>query len=409
MSRDSTRDLRKMGRRNFLRSLAGIGISGATLRYMTKDALAEVTDNPKKEVPRLRSLRHANHQEVVEEGKPPEVEPVYDTIPRDEWAVTESAFDAERKINKALRQIDDTGLVLAGVTETTSGQHSKKTVEVRYIERELRSGGSVKPNVPAEEISKELPSKVTGTAGKGDNAVTVRGIPVTMEKVSQELHGCDKYDDNYRPVPGGCRMRSENKGCGTICTPAYDNERDEYVMVTAGHAIEGTDSGKDVWQPYDSYSSIGESDKGDWEDHPYPGWTSFDAATIDLKDGPYDGVDHIYGFADEPSGYVNDVEIYGTIAWISIEDMVGNSSYELTKRGSTTGKKSGHIYWASSDAKVFETTAKTKNGDSGGPHFNIDGDFALIAGVHNYDALQRDPGSGATAIEAVNNQFNLTI
>jgi hypothetical protein len=48
MARDKTRDLRKMGRRNFLKTLAGIGISGATLKYMTKDALAQVTDDPKK-------------------------------------------------------------------------------------------------------------------------------------------------------------------------------------------------------------------------------------------------------------------------------------------------------------------------------------------------------------------------
>ena len=55
-----------MRRRNFLGTLAGIGISGATLRYMTKDAVAEVTDDPTNEVPRLRSLRHTNHQEIVE-------------------------------------------------------------------------------------------------------------------------------------------------------------------------------------------------------------------------------------------------------------------------------------------------------------------------------------------------------
>lgn len=73
---------------------------------MTKDALAEVTDDPKKEVPRLRSLRHTNHQEVVEEGRPPEIEPVYDTVPRDEWIETESAFDAERKLNQAISQVN---------------------------------------------------------------------------------------------------------------------------------------------------------------------------------------------------------------------------------------------------------------------------------------------------------------
>ena len=56
MARDKTRDLRKMNRRNFLSKLSAMGISGAALQYMTKDALAEVIDNPKEEVPRLRDV-----------------------------------------------------------------------------------------------------------------------------------------------------------------------------------------------------------------------------------------------------------------------------------------------------------------------------------------------------------------
>lgn len=40
MARDKTRDLRKMNRRNFLSKLSAMGISGATLQYMTKDAMS---------------------------------------------------------------------------------------------------------------------------------------------------------------------------------------------------------------------------------------------------------------------------------------------------------------------------------------------------------------------------------
>jgi len=289
------------------------------------------------------------------------------------------------------------------VTETTSGQHSKKAVEVRYIERELRSGETVKPNVPAEKINEELPSKVSGTAGKGDNAVTVRGIPVTIEKVTQKLQDT-WYNDEYRPVPGGCRMECEKEGPGTTCTPAYDGDINEYVIVTAGHLIEDEDPGYKVMQPDDpNSSSIGKSDNAFFHD-------DFDAATVDLKNG----VDFKYGFADEPSGYVNNEEIYGTIAWTSIKDMEGNTSYKLTKQGMNTGREDGYIVWASDTNKIFETTAYTLSGDSGGPHFNIDGDKALIAGVHNYGEDTDGDGSfddraGATAMETVNNTFNLTI
>lgn len=40
--------LAKVGRRIFLSTLAGLGISGEALNYMSKDVLAKVTDNPKK-------------------------------------------------------------------------------------------------------------------------------------------------------------------------------------------------------------------------------------------------------------------------------------------------------------------------------------------------------------------------
>jgi len=403
MARDKTRDLRKMGRRNFLKTLAGIGISGATLKYMTKDALAQVTDNPKKEVPRLRSLRHKNHREIVEDGKPPEVEPVYDTIPRDKWVETESAFDAERKLNQAIRKVDDTGLVVAGVTETTSGHHSQKSIEVRYIERKKPSGKTANPNVSFEDISEQIPSKVSGTAGEGDNAVTVRDIPVTTKKVTHELQS--HYDSEYRPVPGGCSMECEGDGTATTCTPAYDNDLGEHVIVTAGHAITNVESGHDVEQPTDAPlwgNHIGTSDKAEWDSGARH--TTFDAATVDLEDGAVNGVGHKYALADDSGGYKK--SIFGQVSWMTIKTMVGEQSYKLSKQGRTTKHAEGHIDWASYTAEVFETTAESANGDSGGPHYSTDGELVLIAGVHGYGA---NPGSGATAMEDISNEFNLTV
>jgi hypothetical protein len=370
---------------------------------MTKDALAEVTDDPKKEVPRLRSLRHTNHQEVVEEGKPPEVEPVYDTVPRDEWIETESAFDAERKLNQAISQVDSTGLVVAGVTETTSGHHPQKTIEVRYIERKKPSGKRANPNVSFEDISEQIPSKVSGTAGAGDNAVTVRDIPVTTKKVTHELQA--HYDSDYESIPGGCSMECAREGLATTCTPAYDNDLGEYVIVTAGHAIEDVEPGYNVGQPeFDYIELIGQSEDAYYMDDS-AGHTLFDAATIDLNSG----TNYEYALADDTGGY--DEEIYGVVAWDTIEYFQGNSDYILTKQGRETGRKEGYIDWASSNAKVFETTADSDGGDSGGPHFNIDGDKALIAGVHNYSSGEN---AGATSIEAVTadgawGDFNLIV
>ncbi len=48
---------------------------------MSQDALAELTENPHDEVPRLESLTHTNHEDVINNGAKPEREPVYYTIP----------------------------------------------------------------------------------------------------------------------------------------------------------------------------------------------------------------------------------------------------------------------------------------------------------------------------------------
>ena len=62
-----------MGKRRFLKTLAGFGVSGTTLQYITKDALAQQTSDVKKEVPYVKALRNTGDGERT---------PIYGTIPR---------------------------------------------------------------------------------------------------------------------------------------------------------------------------------------------------------------------------------------------------------------------------------------------------------------------------------------
>ena len=69
--------LRTGSRRRFLKLLSGVGVSASALQYMSRDALAKVTDDPENEIPILHALRRTRDDsgELSEER-----EPVYRTV-----------------------------------------------------------------------------------------------------------------------------------------------------------------------------------------------------------------------------------------------------------------------------------------------------------------------------------------
>lgn len=85
--KQTTKKLNKMGKRRFMKTLAGIGVSGSAIRHMSKETLAKTTGNPEKEVPMLKCLYHLNHEEV-KNGNKPERKAEYFTLPRDEVVLT---------------------------------------------------------------------------------------------------------------------------------------------------------------------------------------------------------------------------------------------------------------------------------------------------------------------------------
>jgi len=404
MPRDKTRDLRKMNRRNFLSKLSAMGISGATLQYMTKDALAEVTDDPTDEIPRLQSMRR-KYPDWQERDFPEKLErePVYYTIQRDDWVRVESARDAASRVGKFIdERIDDPSEIRVGVTTIVDGQHSKKAVKVK---------------VKTESVSRvreRLPASINGEVGSGQHKEVRENIPVVVdEDRAEKLHDCrhndnnSYYNEDYGHVPGGAQVEACTSGA-----PAWDYDREEVVMLTAAHCVgagEGTDTeyhGETMNQP-ENGSLMGESDKVSHESDNYE-----DVATInpELSSEPVPS----YKLAGWGGG--EDEPIWGIIGWDCIKDMEdGNAPYDqMYKQGETTGRCSGPVDYTnlpdySNGHQEFNTDAWAEGGDSGGPNFVMEDDHVLIAGITKAGLQGGANYTAADAVEYIEDIFNLSI
>lgn len=366
----NTQNLTRMGKRRFVKSLAGLGLSTDLVRHITQDDLADLTNDPTEEVPRLQRLTHTNH-EAVEAGAPPEREPVFTTIPRDQWVRVESAWDAVQRLQTWIDDNDRLDDFVAGMKKTTMGHHSRHVVEVSYVES--------RSSVDYQTVLDELPATVAGQAGAGDNAEVVEDIPVRVDRITDVRPTSEYFDYKYRPVPGGCKMDPDGSlSPGTTCTPAYDNDEGKYVMLTAGHNVDFT-WGIDVYQPDDGSSSnfIGSSDQNgtSYDNCDNLDW---DAAEIEL-----DGVDHKYAIAGDESGSDYDYPIYGIVTWDTVKDWT-DCDPEIFHQGKTSGRTKTCVDKARSN-KTIQYEDPPSGGDSGGPIFQvyktIDGFSAHIAGI----------------------------
>jgi len=140
------------------------------------------------------------------------------------------------------------------------------------------------------ELERELPSTVTGEIRPKENTAPVdvqkdmsytKDIPVVFETEEVTLGTCKEYlfdDDWSDEVPGACKFNvgsGISSGAGTPCTPAWDPQAEERVMITAGHVLDNY--GSKVFQPGGGYNSIYDSDgrigeyqyDGGGEDHGY--------------------------------------------------------------------------------------------------------------------------------------------
>ena len=418
MPGDKTRDLRKVNRRSFLRKLSAMGVSGAALQYMTKDALAEVTDDPSDEVPILTYKRHKNHDEFVESlGTDSSVElkrePVYKTVHRDRWLKVQSAFDAASRIRD---QFSSTPLVNVGVTEETIGQKSRLVVEVDYITLESYSDEKLSPNMSYNEIAESLPSEVQGSIGEGEHRSVVEDIPVRLKRTT--MRDETEYDKEYRPVPAGPRVESPYPDTDgyqgyTLGTPAYDPNASDYaVWVTVAHAFyKKNDDRNDVLVYQNNVEGSDYIGTMSEEDAIYgfnnPNQVNIDAAVVRRnsadKNRKYDIASN--GLFEDYEGWF----IKGTVGWDRLKNNVDNPDFTLYKQGSTTGRVNGGLDKVGDE--YFFTSFQSKDGDSGGPYFEVSGGDSYIAGVHKgfWEDEENDSGTTASGMVHIEDHFDIIV
>lgn len=426
-NRGFSRKLSSKGRRGFLSLLGSIGISAASIRGLSREVLAD--EDYSNSVPftakyRVRDIERLRNRDP---GERLEVEAVAERTPRDEWArnraVRNAADNLRSKFGKGSERLR------VGIGTNSAG---KQVVEVRYSLAEVDSSQVV-------DSLNSLPDTVSAEVGRGKGRSPERfeNIPVRTRGAFYQPQACDNpgsYDANYTEVPGGAMATFKEGGTfgteggtGTTATPVYSNDRSEYVMLTAGHNFEDPDISDtlvDVHQPCEAEGDIcgshiqhGDAPDykmyADYDGNGVEGWTRYSMSNLDAGTfSPVNGHSTEYSLADRGSGY--DELIGGYLSMETIEQGVG--TINMTKQGTTTGRKKGVIEYVDTSAKWFATEAYTEFGDSGGPHFTYESsnnlDDVNIAGVHSvrvfHDGSDQDIGSGAYALERILSEYNLS-
>lgn len=396
MSEDDTNKLSSMGKRRFLKTLSAIGVSSSALAHLSKEALAQATDDPKREVPLLKCLHHTNH-DAVEKGAKPVRKAEYFTLPRDEWARMKAAENVSLRVTEYLNSNSNLPELAVGVVADNGGGGTNRTIVVEYPE-----DSRIYEGVAIEDVRESLPDSIDGFAGEGKYREVVEDIPIEVEEVP--IGRLEYFEHSYRPVPGGCSFTHDGgSGGGTLATPAYSSNGN--VLVTAGHCTNG--AGTNIHQPFDQLFTdehIGSVVQSIGENYSDSDVEKFDAATIgiDTED------DVIYRIANWDANTYLRRHIGGIWSWDAISAWKGTST-QVTLQGTTTGRSSGKVTKLYPSSKNYAISASSAGGDSGGPHYRRRCDTCddlLISGVHNGSNLY---GAVGTAMEEVENQFNVIV
>lgn len=403
---EKLRKMRRMGRRRFLRTLSSIGVSATTLNYITKDTLAKVTSNPRKEVPYVKLLRHTNPAEV-KNGAVPKREPIWDTIPRSKWVRVEAAHDGAKKINSLLDRTFGSKLISAGVKSRNEDPYQKE-IAVTYATIQHSDGTVSSPSVPFSEVESTLPSSISGKAGGGNDAETIESIPLVAEKQRHVEDGdCpgDVYnEDQGDMIPGGTRIGDSGDN-GTTGTAATRDSDGQNVMISCGHVLENSDH---FHQPGDYKSDedldvVNATNSGP-DDYGYA--------------KPYGGETFYRELASNHGGW-KPTDVKGIVTWDTLKNHEGDTNYEIRKQGNRTGTSKGHITetveFSGGEKKVW-TSCTRGGGDSGGPHyrriqFNRT-DETYITAIHAWGRYTDGCGTGEAGgnpVEYIENELSLTV
>lgn len=401
MSGKHTRNLRSMGRRRFVKTLSGLGVSAYTLKYASQEALAKQADDVDNEVPYIRALVKTDSDKI-------EREPVYGTIARDKWNRINTAENASQRLLEKLSKKFDAQHIAVGVSPPSVGKHNSWNITVsrRVNEKSGTGAESIQsakgPSFSLDQLKDEVPAETSGKVELEQVSEHVEGIQV---EVRDEIRREQYYDGEYRPVPGGCDINS-----GTTGFRASEGSTGNFVMVTAGHVLNSIneDSSGKVYQPSgllingDHVGNVGSSQYGD--DGQEAIWRQDDSS--DVTDFGYYEIANGYGVTDKLASdsegeYTNQVD--GIVTW----DWIKNEGYasDVYRQGSETGKKVGSIvnHENGRGQKSFWNSANSERGDSGGVHYaKVDGDTCVV-GCHAWgvevDGETQSGGNSAEKIE----------
>jgi hypothetical protein len=384
------------GRRDYLRALAGIGISGPSIRGFFGKRFFGKPDK----VERVEALVHKNHQQVVKGAKPKRRKKTY-TIPYEEYIQSESAASAAAKLT---RKFGKSGINV-GYTKVVDGKRLKGIIQPEYATKKIPTKKAEEPDIqtPDQSYSEfvgSLPETVTGNVDGESREFDVIPKKVTVEPECT----LDYFTGEYTPIPGGCRIGTKYDGnCGTDCTPAYDNDRSEHVLTTAGHMVDNV-SGKQVYQPNSTASgtdAISEKTQNS---------NSVDFATLR---SPTSYKYSIAGY--DPDTYTYPIK--GIIHEDKLKDMANNGDY-LYSQGAKTGRNYSQIktlyYDGSGTTREVLIDHASDGGDSGGPYYQYDStnDAVYIAACHKIGqtyANSDEKDAKGNTFNYLEGEFNITV
>ncbi|WP_154660460.1 hypothetical protein [Halopiger goleimassiliensis] len=421
-----------MGRRRFLNTVAGLGASAGAVAGMSQSVMADLIDDPKREVPRVHSYVHTNH-EAVKDGASPEREPIYYKIPRSQWRRVESAHDARKQIEDKLKDRPEPTAVWV-----TTNSNDEKQIEVSVYD-----SGDIKQST-VRELEDTLPSTVTGVAGRDTMMEdTVQDIPISVDQISINTATPRPQGDEpeyfwheWDEIPGGSGFVGDiydgsdhiTDAWWTSCTPVDDNGTTK--MVTAGHNITVPPLSGETRLIYGRPPTTGvdfipEEEVVDFPIDEPSGPETFDAAILD----PATDTEVTYELARGNGMTGND--ILGVVAEDNLKDIEENGTMDgesFQRQGSRTGTSLGFgIEKLGSEAYVTTLDEdETDTGDSGGPYhlatspseatrlvmpdeiMSYPEPISEIAGVHHGNASEH-PYTIATSMYRVEEKFGVTI
>lgn len=376
-------DLTKMGRRRFTKVASALGISATSLRFGTQEGLAEAMDRPKDEV------SYVSRMKVIEDedGTPIGREPIYDTIPRDEWVDLETTTEVQRQVTSQLeRQFPDSPSLHASITAMDDSPTGFGVV-VQYAERHKADGTVLTPAASREAVESALPDTLDATAGKDKWTQKRSDIPVVVtEKVIEKQ--C--YSHDWTDIPGACDLNG-----GTANGTFYHN--DEYHLITAGHVV---DAPKSDWGNPDKADSDGYVlDKVDQSNRDYALLRTYSNNANPMIRN------------DSSTNPDTDYYIYGAYTDDTIRNDFLNTGRTAKYQGRVTGRVSTEVVaWSDNDTSLntdqsFQVQQDAQGGDSGGVIFDIDSDdngVWMMGVIFDYGYY----GARCNSAESVENNYS---